>query len=149
MKKSLLGFIIAFIALAAIAGVVVTTNNSRQTAPNSVSDQSALPTRATDQETAQTQIDDSSKVSQASNVNIENFAFNPSKITIKKGTTVTWTNKDSTRHDITPDNPSDAFRGSKLLDQNESYSFKFDQLGTYTYICSPHPSMKGTIIVTD
>jgi plastocyanin len=80
---------------------------------------------------------------------ISDFAFQPSKITIKKGTTVTWTNRDSAHHDITPDQPSDNFKASKLLSKGESYSFTFNTAGHYSYHCSPHPYMKANIEVTE
>lgn len=80
---------------------------------------------------------------------IKNFAFNPEKLTIKKGTKVTWTNQDSARHDITPDQPSENFKASELLAKGESYSFTFNAVGNYSYKCSPHPYMKAMIEVTE
>ena len=82
-------------------------------------------------------------------ISIKGFAFNPSKLTIKKGTKVTWTNNDDARHDITPTGGANDFVASKLLSQGESYEFTFNTVGTYTYKCSPHPYMKGTIEVTE
>jgi len=77
-----------------------------------------------------------------SNVTMENFAFNPSELKVKVGDTVTWTNMDSATHDV----KSDLFQ-SDSLKKGDSFSFTFDTAGTYEYICSFHPSMKGTIIV--
>lgn len=82
-------------------------------------------------------------------ITISGFAFNPSKITVKKGTTVTWTNQDSTQHNVEPDEPSDDFKRSELLAKDESYSFTFEKSGTYSYHCQPHPQMKGTVDVTE
>ena len=82
-------------------------------------------------------------------VEIEDFAFQPSAITVKKGTTVTWTNKDNVQHSIVPDTQSNAFDGSELLTKDESYSFTFNTPGTYPYHCGPHPNMKGTVVVTE
>jgi plastocyanin len=86
-------------------------------------------------------------------VTIQNFAFSPAKITVKKGTTVTWTNKDSAAHTITEDHggsaDGDPGMDSKLLSQGESYQATFSKVGTYTYHCTVHPSMTGTVIVTD
>jgi plastocyanin len=80
---------------------------------------------------------------QASNtVTIEGFAFNPSTLNVKAGTTVTWVNKDSTAHTI----KSDSFN-SGSLNKDQSYEFKFDGKGTYEYSCGIHPMMKGKIIV--
>ncbi len=82
-------------------------------------------------------------------INIKDFAFAPKTMTIKKGTKITWTNKDSAHHDITPDQESADFMASKLLAQGESYSFTFEKAGTYAYHCSPHPYMKASIEVTE
>ncbi|HUP26269.1 MAG TPA: cupredoxin family copper-binding protein [Candidatus Limnocylindrales bacterium] len=82
-------------------------------------------------------------------VTIKNFAFVPAKITVKKGTKVTWINDDSAHHDVTPDQASTDFVASKLLANGESYSFTFEKPGTYAYHCSPHPYMKAMITVTE
>lgn len=80
---------------------------------------------------------------------IKDFAFAPGERTVKKGTKVTWTNKDSARHDISPTSGGSDFKASELLAKGESYSFTFNTAGTYTYKCSPHPYMKGTVVVTE
>lgn len=80
---------------------------------------------------------------------IQDFAFGPAKLTIKKGTTITWTNKDSARHDIKPDKEDPNFTASKLLSKGESYSFTFNTAGTYNYHCTPHPYMKAVVEVTE
>jgi len=85
-------------------------------------------------------------------VNIQNFAFNPASITVPKGTTVTWVNQDSANHEIVNDAQGSIAQGalftSNSLPKGASYSFKFDNTGTYPYLCSIHPSMKATVIVT-
>ncbi len=73
---------------------------------------------------------------------IKDFAFNPSTLTVKVGTTVKWTNEDSAPHTI----KSEAFTSGNL-GKGESFEFKFDSAGTYDYICGIHPSMKGRIVV--
>jgi plastocyanin len=87
-----------------------------------------------------------------STVSIQNFAFNPTSITVPKGTTVTWVNQDSTNHEIVNDAQGTTAQGalftSNSLSKGASYSFKFDNAGTYPYHCSIHPSMKATVIVT-
>jgi plastocyanin len=72
------------------------------------------------------------------------FMFAPTALTVKAGSTVTWTNKDEEPHTIVSD--SGLFR-SGAIDTNESFSFRFDKPGTYHYACSIHPRMVGTIIV--
>lgn len=80
---------------------------------------------------------------------IQGFAFGPNKLTIKKGTTITWINKDDAHHDITPTSGASDFMRSKLLAKGESYSFTFNTTGVYGYKCSPHPYMTGTVEVIE
>lgn len=81
-------------------------------------------------------------------VEIANFAFSPADITVKKGTTVTWTNKDSTAHTVT-ETDGKAGPASGDLSQGKSYSFTYNTVGTFAYHCSIHPDMTGTVTVTD
>lgn len=81
-------------------------------------------------------------------VSIQNFAFSPSVITVKAGTTVTWTNQDEVHHSVTVDSGSDG-PNSQLFGKGESYSYTFTKAGTYKYHCMPHPYMHGTVIVTE
>jgi len=77
--------------------------------------------------------------------------FSPDSITIKVGTTVIWTNNDSsgTPHTVTPKNPSAGWEtGSGTLSLGDTYEYTFTVAGTYAYICSIHPAvMSGTVIV--
>lgn len=79
------------------------------------------------------------------NVNIMGFAFNPSSLTISAGDTVTWTNQDSVSHTVTSDTGSEI--SSSSLSQGSTYSHTFNQAGTFSYHCSIHTSMKGTVTV--
>lgn len=89
--------------------------------------------------------------SQQVNVSIGDFFFDPTVLTIKSGTTVTWTNNGHIRHDVTSDKDSpNQGLSSELLGQGESYSFTFEATGLYLYICSPHPTqMRAAIKVVD
>jgi plastocyanin len=78
-------------------------------------------------------------------VSITNFAFSPAAITVVAGTTVTWTNADSTQHDVSA--PSVGLKSS-VLSQGDTYTHTFTSPGTYDYICSIHPFMHGTVVVT-
>ena len=80
----------------------------------------------------------------ASIVVAHDFAFAPKSLTVKAGSTVTWTNKDEEPHTVV--NDAGLFR-SGALDTNQSFSFRFDKPGTYRFACSIHPQMVGTIIV--
>ena len=81
----------------------------------------------------------------ATAVSIDNFTFTPPTVTVKAGTTVTWSNKDDIPHGIASANG--AFTKSKALDTDDSYSFTFTTPGTYQYFCYIHPHMTGTIVV--
>jgi plastocyanin len=75
---------------------------------------------------------------------MKNFNFAPMTLTVPAGTTVTWKNLDGEPHTVV--SADGAFR-SKALDENDSFSFKFDKPGVYKYLCSIHPKMVGTITV--
>lgn len=99
---------------------------------------------------AQGSTSSSTETAKANEVFIKDFAFGPSKITIKKGTTVTWTNKDAAHHDISPDKKDDPnFKASELLAKGQSYTYTFNAVGTYAYHCTPHPYMKAMVEVTE
>jgi len=76
-------------------------------------------------------------------VKISNFTFNPPQITVKAGTTVTWTNEDDIPHTIV----SPPSIRSKALDSEDKFSFTFTTPGSYNYFCGLHPHMTGTIVV--
>ena len=78
-------------------------------------------------------------------ITIDNFTFSPKELKVKAGTTVTWTNHDDIPHGIASSN--NAFAKSKVLDTDDSYSFKFTAPGTYQYFCYIHPHMVGSIVV--
>lgn len=75
---------------------------------------------------------------------IKGFAFSPNPLTVKVGTTVTWTNDDTVLHTVTADDKS--FSGFVL--PGKTFSHTFTTRGTFTYHCSIHPFMKGSVIVT-
>ncbi len=80
-------------------------------------------------------------------IDISGFAFSPASITVRKGETIVWTNKDSAPHTVTGGTNGDI--NSLSLAQNQTYSFAFDKTGTFSYHCKLHPNMKGTITVVD
>ena len=80
-------------------------------------------------------------------INIANFAFSPSTLTIKSGDSVTWTNKDSSAHTVTSDSGNEL--DSERISNGQIYTHVFAQAGTYSYHCTPHPRMKATIVVTE
>jgi glucose/arabinose dehydrogenase/plastocyanin len=77
-------------------------------------------------------------------VDISNFAFNPSNITILKGTTVIWTNDDPVAHTVTSD--TNIF-DSGILNPGQTFQWTFNENGTFNYHCSIHPFIQGVVIV--
>jgi amicyanin len=77
-------------------------------------------------------------------VKIENFTFGPQRVTVKAGTTVTWTNDDDIPHTVA--SSTKAFK-SKVLDSDDKFSFTFTTPGIYEYFCTLHPHMTGTLVV--
>jgi len=81
----------------------------------------------------------------ANAVDITNFAFAPATLTVPVGSTVTWTNHDEEPHTIAA---GDGSFHSPGMGTNATYSFTFANPGTFDYICSIHPFMHGTVVVT-
>jgi plastocyanin len=79
-------------------------------------------------------------------VNIDNFAFEPAKRTVKVGTEVTWVNQDDTNHTVTEKDK--AFESEELA-ENEEFSHRFTAAGVYNYYCKIHGKdrMSGEITV--
>jgi plastocyanin len=80
----------------------------------------------------------------ANSVNIANFAFSPAVITVRVGTAVTWTDMDQDAHTV-------AITGapvSQALQNADTFTHTFGQAGSFSYICTIHPLMKGMVIVT-
>ncbi len=85
-------------------------------------------------------------------VAIQNFAFVPPSVTVPTGTMVIWTNQDSAPHtivsDATPTFSLGAIFMSNQLGMGQTFSYTFNNPGTYLYHCGIHPFMKGTVTVT-
>lgn len=80
----------------------------------------------------------------ANEIVIQNFAFEPSTLTVKAGTKVTWVNRDDEPHTATA---TDKRFNSKALENGDRFSTEFTQPGTYKYYCALHPKMTGQVIV--
>jgi plastocyanin len=78
-------------------------------------------------------------------VSIADFAYSPNPITVAVGGTVTWTNTDTgLPHTSTS---SDGLWNSETLQPGDSFSFTFEEAGTFEYVCNIHSSMSGTVTV--
>ena len=89
-------------------------------------------------------------------VSIQNFAFTPKTLTVSPGTTVTWTNNDSTPHNVIStkglslNSTTTSVFASSTLSQGQTFSFTFSAKGVYFYECSIHkslPAMHAVIVV--
>jgi plastocyanin len=136
MGKRVIAVVVVILIIGAIAFGLSRNSNkntSNQNTPSSASSQSSQ---------------NNQSLTSTNSVTIQNFAFTPGDITVKKGTTVTWTNNDSTAHSV---NETDNQKGPDSGDLNpgDKYSFTFNQSGTFKYRCNLHPEMLGTVTVTD
>ena len=80
---------------------------------------------------------------------ITDSCYVPSKITIRQGEDVKWSNEDAAFHSVTSgsyENPTDLF-DSGHLDPGQKFTATFENLGEYDYFCTLHPWMKGKVIV--
>ncbi len=131
MDKKVIGGIVVVAVIAVVAGLLIWNGNKPAGKIKSMSMSSQQGTTP--------------NAVMASSVAIQNFAFSPTTIKVKKGTTVTWTNNDSVGHTVTA--TSGGGFDSGTLDSGQSYSFTFTAAGTFSYKCNIHPDMMGTVIV--
>src|SRR5205823_13082015 len=78
-------------------------------------------------------------------IEIKDFAFNPQTITVKSGDKITWINRDDEPHTIV--SVEKQFKKSSALDTDREFTTIAGAPGTYSYFCSVHPKMTGTIVV--
>ncbi|WP_052229913.1 cupredoxin domain-containing protein [Streptomyces sp. CT34] len=76
---------------------------------------------------------------------LDGSAAMPSSLTVRKGTTVTWTNHDRAPHTVTSSGSGSL--NSPVLRKGGSYTFTFKSTGTFSYYCKIHPFMHGTVVV--
>jgi len=79
-------------------------------------------------------------------ITIDNFTFGPQTLTVAVGTTVTWVNHDDEPHTVVNEGTPRLFK-SAALDTDDKFTYTFDKAGTYSYFCSIHPHMTGTVVV--
>lgn len=146
MKKNTVITILIVVVLIVGAGVIWYSmqqkNQNQQTPSDNSSQESDSTSEQSDQDEQATK----------NSVAIKDFAFTPAKITVKKGTTVTWTNEDSMGHNVVADDTANSGglpSSSELLSQGEQFTHTFTEVGTFAYHCAPHPNMKGTVEVVE
>lgn len=139
MKRSA-AIVIVIVVLVGV-GIFLATRSNNPKTTNST-------TASTSSTASGTQRQPSPAPAHANQITLQNFAFSPADITVKKGTTVTWTNNDSVTHTVSE---TDGRQGpdSGNLPSGQSYTFTFTTTGTFHYRCNIHPEMTGTVTVTD
>jgi plastocyanin len=78
-------------------------------------------------------------------ITIDGFAFAPATLTVKAGATVTWTNRDEEPHTVAA---SDGSFRSPGMGTGATFTHTFANAGTFNYVCSIHPMMHGSVVVT-
>lgn len=95
-------------------------------------------------------------------VSLKLLQFTPSKLTVKKGTTVTWREDEPITHTVTSGkvigiDPTTSLRtgqtpdgmfDKKLSKPGDTFSYTFNTPGEYSYFCSIHFGMNATVTVT-
>jgi len=76
---------------------------------------------------------------------IKDFHFTPEILTVKSGEKITWINRDEEPHTVV--SVEKQFKKSSALDTDQEFTITAGAPGTYTYFCSVHPKMTGTIVV--
>ncbi len=77
-------------------------------------------------------------------ITIDNFTFGADKVTVDRGTEVTWVNRDDMPHTVV--STAKAF-ASEALDTDQTFTHTFAEAGTFDYFCSIHPRMTGRVVV--
>jgi plastocyanin len=150
--KKYLPIVVVLVVIAIIVGVAVGHKNSNP-ASNSSTTSNTTPPASNNSSSDMSNTNSSSSSTSSSTptstdkVTISNFSFSPASITVKKGTTVTWTNNDTTAHTATSDNVG--IFDSGTLENGKTYSHTFDTAGTFKYHCTFHSDMHGTVTVTE
>jgi plastocyanin len=142
MKRSTIAIIgVVIIVIAAAVALASGSKNNSNSSSNNSNTSNSDQNQPNDQNNSQT------NPTSTNSVSIAGMAFNPSDITVKKGTTVTWSNNDNMTHTV---QETDGKKGpnSSDLAPGDKYSFTFDETGTFAYHCSIHPSMSGSVVVT-
>ncbi|HSE61839.1 MAG TPA: plastocyanin/azurin family copper-binding protein [Candidatus Saccharimonadales bacterium] len=137
MKKSTIGIIIGA-ALLVIAGVAVWMIVSSLGKPITTSSENPNVVDKTNAKEVQ--------------VVMHDLSYSPSVIRIKKGTKVTWTNQDSVGHNVVANDAPDTGgipKSAPLLGRGQSTSVTFSRVGIFTYHCTPHAFMQGSVEVVD
>ena len=147
--RRLLALLLALVALAVMAAGCGGGDDDDGDSGNGGGNAPAAEEPATEEPAAPTAEDrggGSGGTGPGTQVSMKDIKFNPGTVTIKAGGKVTWTNDDSVGHDVTADDFESGSPGG--IDGGSTFSHTFKKAGTYNYVCSVHPGMKGSVKVT-
>lgn len=128
-RTAVIAAIVVLIIIVVAVAAVALLNKPASTSQQSPSGSGSSPTNTT-------------------SVSIQNFAFDPTPLTVSVGTTVTWTNNQDVTHTVTSDPGSSESFESGNLAPGATFSHTFNTAGTINYHCSIHTYMHGQVIVT-
>ena len=147
LHRAFPALVVGLVAVVALAGCGKVSNSYGGSAASSGGSASPMPSMSASGGAAPATADA---------VAIQNFSFTPETLTVQAGTKVTWTNNDTTIHDVaSTDGPAIDAATTNLfnsgpMNQGQSFSFTFSKPGTYTYECTIHASMASmhaTVVV--
>jgi plastocyanin len=75
---------------------------------------------------------------------IRNLAYEPARIEVEAGTTIIWRNNDQVEHTVTA---LDRSWDSGVIRPGATWQRTFDEPGEHDFFCTPHPFMRGTVVV--
>jgi plastocyanin len=90
---------------------------------------------------------DAAKEGSVKKIDIKDKKYSPAKLTIKAGSTVIWTNRDDSDHQVIITLDGKAVKASDDLGRGESFKFTFEKAGKYRFQCKYHPREKGEVTV--
>ncbi len=153
-KKKMVIIMVVVLVLLAVAGALVFSmsgnDGDKDEAPAKPSQNQEAPAQTDATEPSTDTTTDSDAQSGEVAVSISNFVYTPGTLTVKKGSTVTWTNNDSVAHTVTSDSESPkSGLDSELFGKGETFEFTFNEVGVFKYHCAPHPSMTASVEVVE
>lgn len=141
MKKTIIVILVIIVLGVIVYYLVGNKNTSQIYQPTQTNSASNMPMQQAPANTTTTVAASNAAVS------IQNFSFNPGNLQVKSGATVTWTNNDQVAHTVTFN--SSSMKSSSILTPGQSFQTTFTSAGTFTYHCSIHPMMQGSVVVSN
>ena len=149
-KTGIIALLIVIVAIFTIGVVGFVTTSPKKSAVEvtpgpTIQENVASPAAvATPQPSSALPSEEATPSAQRVEVIISNLSFQPASITVGKGSVIVWRNQDTVAHTVTAEDGS--FNSGTIV-EGDTFEQRFDKVKIYTYSCSIHPEMKGTIIV--